>query len=55
MGFGAEGSLVLKHENRKRISNKEFQVHFNWLTSFLLTNIFRNWSKKQRRVEREDQ
>ena len=26
MGFGTEGSLVLKNENRKRISNKEFQV-----------------------------
>ena len=32
MGFGTEGSLVLKNENRKRISNKEFQVS--------LTDIF---------------
>ena len=34
MGFGTEGSLVLKNENRKRISNKEFQV-FSALTESL--------------------
>ena len=33
MGFGTEGSLVLKNENRKRISNKEFQVFSDWIVT----------------------
>ena len=36
MGFGTEGSLVLKNENRKRISNKEFQVISDWFVTVLI-------------------
>ena len=39
MGFGTEGSLVLKNENRKRISNKEFQVFsLTESSQFLIAN-----------------
>ena len=36
MGFGSEGSLVLKHDNKKLFSNKELQV----MTNILMVNNY---------------
>ena len=52
MGFATEGSLVLKHDNRKRISNKEFQVSSS-VTSSCQSSLHKTFSEVSPRGKRE--
>ena len=57
MGFGSEGSLVLKHDNKKLFSNKELQVI---MKIYIVNNYFKIFQKlindaEKRKEQRKNQ